>query len=220
MITSYGIILYTIAKNKKVFLIGKRMDSLEYLDMFNTRCPIEKVEMYVYKCTPWEKEKLRADNFEDIYDDSFAGHRNYNELWTRWQKIRSVVMKALKNGQSLPTSCMYSLPKGKKKYGETQENAALREFEEETRIDVSRIQKVESMSHVHIFRGSDDKQYKTIYYVYKIDSPIEIQQENRRSPYEHRKKCVSAEMEYMLWVDIDEAPEYLSSDIVDILKKV
>lgn len=220
MITSYGIILYTIKDNKKLFLIGRRMDSLEFLDMFNSRCPVEKVEMYVYKCTPWEKQKLLSDSFDDIYNDSFAGHRNYRELLNRWQKIRPYIIKALKNNINFPTSCMYSLPKGKKKHGETREMAALREFEEETQIKIENIKKTTHIPYIHSFKGSDDKYYRTIYYVYTIDKDIQIPQVFRESPYIHRKKCVSAEMEYMLWVDINQASTYLDADIVKILSSI
>ncbi len=216
-ITSFGIILYTIKEGKKIILICKRIASLQYLDIFNNRCPISKVEMYVQKCTPFEKEMLRRDNFNDIYNDSFSNHREYEEMAIRWKKIRPHVQIALKNNFAGEQCCMYSFPKGKKKYGETPEDAALREFEEETRISVNDITKTEHPPYTVSFKGSDDKFYKTVYYVYKCDDIIDINKHFINSPFETRQYRISEEMEELLWVPIDEVDEYLEPHVAQIV---
>jgi 8-oxo-dGTP pyrophosphatase MutT (NUDIX family) len=219
MITSFGIILFTIKNNKKYFLIGKRMDSLEFLDMFNSRCPIEKVEGYVANCTNFERQKLKSDNFNHIFLDSFASHRDYKELQERWKRIRPYVQQGLEKQDRLST-CMYSLPKGKKKYGETQEEAALREFEEETKIDRAQIAKAFYPSYSTVWTGSDGKVYKAIFYVYKCEDFINIEPSFRESPYLHRHYSVSEEMERLLWIPVDEIDQYLDEHMVDIVRQI
>lgn len=220
IITSFGIILFTEIDNKKHFLIGQRISSLQYLDIFNSRCPLQKVESYVFKCTAFEKSILARDNINDIYYDSFYGHRDYNELVNRWTKIRPYVRAALKKGINTEQSCMYSFPKGKKKYRETQEEAALREFEEETRIDKSLITKTDYEPCIVYFKGTDDKQYKTVYFIYKCDNPIKIDQIFYDSPFESRQYRVSEEMQELLWVPIDKIQDYLEPYIVKNIENI
>ena len=74
--------------------------------------------------------------------------------------------RALKEPPSTPPRSMYILPKGRKKQGEAPETAALREFEEETRIPIDKIEKSDNNVHLEHFVGSDDKSYRTVYYVY------------------------------------------------------
>lgn len=221
MITSFGIILYSIKDGKKYFLVGKRMDSLEFLDLFNSRCPVEKVQGYVCCCTDFEINKLVADNFDHIYRDSFASHREYRELYERWKKIKPFIAIGLDRCEKYHKStCMYSLPKGKKKSGESQEEAALREFEEETHISRSQIKKAFYPTYSTIFRGTDDKMYKTVYYVYKCDQLVEVEPKWRDSPYAHRHYSISEEMEELIWVPTESLPDYLPDYLVDVLRQI
>lgn len=223
MITSYGIIVYTILDGKKYFLIGKRPDSLEFLDMFNTRCPIEKVAMYVRMCTEFEKWKLKEykDDFEKIYLDSFAPHRNFEEINKRWFKIRPIVLDVLKQGEltERPRS-MYILPKGRKKQTETPEQAALREFEEETRIPIDKIEKACNNVHLDHFIGSDDKSYRTVYYVYKSDKAWMPQKIKTISPIPGRQFRVSFEVETLLWITAEQADDYFDEGLATIIKNI
>jgi len=221
MITSYGIIVYTILDGKKYFLIGKRPDSLEFLDMFNVRCPIEKVEMYVKMCTDYERWKLWTyrNDFEKIYLDSFCPHRNYDEIKKRWDKIKHIVIKSLKEGGPYKKSrSMYILPKGRKKQGEIPEQAALREFEEETRIPINKIEKADNNVHLDHFVGSDDKSYKTVYFVYKADKAWMPQKIKTISPIKGREFRISFEVETLLWITAEQADDYFDSGLSKIIK--
>lgn len=217
-ITSYGIALLSKRDGKRVLLIGERISSLQYLDIFNTRCPISKVETYVSKCTPFEREMLAKDNFDDIYYDGFDAHRNYRELSERWHKIRPFVQSSLKNKETTEPCCMYSLPKGKKKYGETPEDAAIREFEEETRIDRKCIRSMGMEPFTINYRGSDDKYYQNVFYFYECDEPIEVAKTTCPSPFPSRQERISEEMKELHWVPIDQVGEYLDKNIVDNVK--
>lgn len=218
IITSFGIILYTEKPDGKYILIGRRISTLQYLDIFNSRCPLQKVEMYVNMCTPFERSILAKDNIDDIFYDSFYGHRNYDELVNRWKKIRPYVQSALKRGIVDNHCCMYSFPKGKKKYGESQEEAALREFEEETRIDKSLITKTQHQPYTVYFKGSDDKQYKTVYFVYKCETEIKVERKFYNSPFPSRQYRISEEMEELIWIPVGKVGEYLEPFVADIIK--
>jgi 8-oxo-dGTP pyrophosphatase MutT (NUDIX family) len=223
MITSYGIIVFTVLDGKKLFLIGKRPDSLEYLDMFNSRCPIEKVSMYVKMCTPFERYKLLKyqNDFEKIYYDSFHLYRSYDEVKRRWEKIKPIILKTLEEGGKINTGRpMYILPKGRKKQGESPEDAALREFEEETRIDTRLLQKVQYPTYVDTFIGSDDKSYKTIYFVYKTYKAWMPQKIKTKSLLPERQWSISYELSTLLWVTVDEAKKYLNGNLIKILENI
>lgn len=223
MITSYGIIVYTILDGKKYFLIGKRSDSLEFLDMFNVRCPIEKVSMYVTMCTDFERWKLWTyqDDFEKIYLDSFAPHRNYMEIQRRWDKIKPIVINTMKKGGDFKQSrSMYILPKGRKKQGETPEQAGLREFEEETRIPIDKIEKADNNVHLDHFIGSDDKAYRTMFYVYKTDKAWMPQKIRTISPIPGREFKISFEVETLLWITAEQADDYFDNGIASIIKRI
>ena len=222
MITSYGIILYTVLDGKKYFLIGKRPDSLEFLDMFNVRCPIEKVPMYVRMCNEFERWKLAtyADDFEKIYMDTFCPYRDYDEILRRWNKIKHIVKRVLKEPLTVPPRSMYILPKGRKKQGESPETAALREFEEETRIPIDKIEKADNNVHLEHFVGSDDKSYRTVYYVYTADKAWMPQKNKTSSTLEGREYRISFEVETLLWITADQASDYFGEGIAKILKSV
>lgn len=214
IITSYGIIL--ISKNKSV-LLGKRISSLQYFDIFNCRCPLSKVETYVAMCSPEEKEILRLDDFDNIFYDAFSGHRDYNDVLGRWKKIRPYVQSALKKGLTITPSCMYSFPKGKKKPGEDPEEAALREFEEETTISRNQIRKTSHHSYNAYFKGSDDKSYKTTYYIYECDEEIIVPKKYFNTPFPNRQYRASAEMQELFWIPVGEIGNYLERCVAGIV---
>lgn len=217
IITSYGIIL--ISATKRV-LLGKRISSLQYFDIFNCRCPLSKIETYVAMCTNVEKEILRLDDFDNIFYDAFSGHRDYNDVLGRWKKIRPYVQSALKKGLTVTPSCMYSFPKGKKKPGESPEEAALREFEEETTIPLNLIRKTGHHPYNAHFKGSDDKSYKTTYFIYECDQEIIVDKKRFNTPFPNRQFRVSAEMQDLLWVPVDEIGKYLEPCVAGIVDDV
>lgn len=220
MISSFGIILFTVENNTKYFLIGKRADSLQYLDMFNNRCPIEKIQMYTKMSSYFERTKLLRNNFDDIYYDSFSEYRSYNDVKNRWEKIKPHVFEAFEQGGLIESNTQYTVPKGRKKQNETIEQAAIREFQEETNIPINQIQKAYYPLYVDQYRGSDNKLYKTIYYIYKTDSKIMPGKIYTNSPFEFRQYKISHEIEELYWVTAEEAKEYLSDSLVKILKEL
>lgn len=216
IITSFGIIL--ICKNK--VLIGKRISSLQYFDIFNCRCPLSKVETYVSMCTPEEKEILRQDDFDNIFYDAFSGYRDYYDVSSRWKKIRPYVQSALKKNLINTPSCMFSFPKGKRKPGELPEAAALREFEEETTISRDSIKKIGIKEYNAYFKGSDDKFYKTTYFVYSCDEEINIEKKFYNTPFINRQYRASAEMQELIWIPIEKVNEYLEPSVVAIINEI
>lgn len=213
IITSFGIIV--ISKNKMV-LIGKRISSLQYLDIFNVRCPISKIPQYVSMCTDQERQILKNDNFDDIYNDGFAGHRDYQEVFQRWTRIRPHVLGSMSKPR-LQSSCMYFFPKGKRKINEPCEEAALREFEEETTIDKQLITKANYPAQHVYFTGSDDKSYKTTYFIYTCAKELIIEKKYFPSPFSFRQYRVSAEMEELLWVPAHKLRDYMDDYLVNIV---
>ena len=71
-------------------MIANRGASYEYIDMFNPRCPVEKVFTYVRLCPKYERERFGKyiDRFDVLYYDSFERFREYNVMYDRFEKIK------------------------------------------------------------------------------------------------------------------------------------
>ncbi len=65
----------------------------------------------------------------------------------------------------------WGIPKGRKKYGESDLECALREFYEETQINITDIKVLDNIDPViEIMQGTDGKKYKHIYYIAELIS--------------------------------------------------
>lgn len=219
MITSYGIILSVQMGTEKYYLITYRGSSYEYTDMFNTRCPVEKVENYVRMCTSDERQRLSKciNDFDTLYYDSFAMFRSYQSVKDRWDKIKSYVIEGLKQPPLENLQSLYGFPKGRKKNGEKGIDAALREFEEEVGISRDFIRVLGFPPLEERYVGSDGKQYKNVYYRCDTNYMIVPRKIPTKSKLKGRKSVVSIEIMDIEWMTREEAVKVLDPTSADLL---
>lgn len=219
MITSYGIILSVQMGTEKYYLITYRGSSYEYTDMFNTRCPVEKVENYVRMCTLEERQRLAKyiNDFDTLYNDSFAMFKSYSSVKDRWDKIKSYVIEGLKHPPIENVQSLYGFPKGRKKSGEKGIEAALREFEEEVGISRSFIRVLGVPPLEERYTGSDGKQYKNVYYRCDTRYMIIPRKIQTKSKLSGRKSAVSIEIMDVEWMTREEAVKVLDETSAELL---
>lgn len=219
MITSYGIILHVRMGTEKYFLIANRGCSYEYVDMFNQRCPIEKVYDYVRMCTQAERQRLTRyiDDFDTLYYDSLGTFRQYHVVKDRFDKIKPIIKDALQDTPLASDRSLYGFPKGRKKTGESGVEAALREFEEEVKIsrDMVKVSGLPPLEEKYI--GSDGKKYKNVYYRCSTTHMIIPRKVRTRSRIQGRQYMVSKEILDVKWMKKEEALEFLDDSTYELL---
>lgn len=202
------------------YLIANRGASYEYIDMFNPRCPIEKVVTYVRLCPKYERDRLRKyiDKFDVLYYDSFEGFLEYNVMYDRYEKIKPYIIEGL----SLPpisNACnLHGFPKGRKKNGETGIEAALREFEEEIGITRNYIRILKKPTVEEKYIGSDGKSYRNVYYM--CDSPYMLIPRTIRSKsiFLDRQYVVSSEIQHIDWATKEQAKNILPPSTFETIR--
>lgn len=219
MIVSYGIILFVKMFNDKYYLICDRGSSFEYSDIFNPRCPNEKVVNYVRMCTKEERDRLRKyiNNFDILYNDSLYSFRSYKTIKDRFFRIKSAIIEGLKQDPIDPIFTLHGFPKGRKKANETGLDAALREFEEEVRIPSSMIRVLGHPPLEEEYTGTDGKKYKNVYF--RCDSSVMIIPRKKKtlSAIPGREWTVSDEIRDVKWLTKEQAKDLLDPTSFELL---
>ena len=165
-LTSFGVFLYV--SNDDSVLFCERPFSIQFIDMFNSKCPIHKVVKYVSMCTDVERDLLKSQDINKIYRLAFF-NRDKQTVLKRYKKIKSKIEIGL-TAKRIPPQSLLTFPRGRQIRGETPRECAEREFYEETLIDPSCLTPIDHQPFVQIFTGSDSKVYRYILYPYKVDS--------------------------------------------------
>ena len=167
-ITSLGVICYRKYNDKIEYLIVQRKDSHGYVDFLRGK----------YN----ENNKYHINNiFSEMttYEINNILHKSYIDLWNKmWNKTDKIYDKKneekmkyiLKNNRELFKkkgweNPEWGFPKGRRNYKETDYEAAIREFKEETGYNVN-IKMIKNILPLEeIFTGSNLKSYKHKYFI-------------------------------------------------------
>ena len=195
-IISLGVILFRInKKNKFEYLMICRKDTLGYIDFLRGKYPLyNKVYIMnlINEMTQKEKNKLLTENFSDLWIKLWGnriGIQYKNEEKTSRDKFYTLLKgnKSLNyNLESLINestskwkSPEWGFPKGRRNQSENDLSAAKREFEEETGINMNKINIIENLMPLEeIFMGSNLKAYIHKYYLAYINNSIKIDFDN------------------------------------------
>lgn len=224
-ITSYGIILYHKNKeNQNEYLLYQRRDSFEYMDFLRGHYPINKIHDYICRMTIEERDRLLNYTFEELWNDLWVTQTEYINRWKfkgkkRYEDVKLLLPEIIKNTNTIISSPSWCFPKGKRIYYETFVECALREFEEETTIDKNKIIIREDLkTFEENFFGSDNKLYKTLYFVGYISEKIIPEYKKLEGCI--RTKTLTDEAGDVKWLDFDSALLLLSEQRKQILKEV
>lgn len=205
--------LETIGKlNKKYpvikYLMIQRKNTMGYIDFirgkYDEQTKDKLLDVYINEMTAKEKNCLKTSSFDELWDDLWnsQGSKGYlNEYKIAKKKFEMLNLKKL-----LPTiDSEYDLnelsfPKGRKNPRESNIECAEREFCEETGYNKSDYKMIRNHHPIEeIFTGTNDKQYKHVYYLVKFNSTI-------HDPiYDENNKNQSSEVKNINWLTYEEA---------------
>ena len=187
-ITSIGIIVFRYNRVKEIeYLMIRRKDSLGYIDFMRGKYSIYNKDYIINmfkQMTLFEKEQIKTYDFNTLWNNVWS-----NESISNQYKVEEIVSRekfnSLKNGV-LNKSEYYTLdtlvedsneyelweetewgfPKGRRNYQEKDYECAVREFGEETGLNVKKLKNIQNiLPFEEIFTGSNYKSYKHKYFL-------------------------------------------------------
>ena len=190
-ITSNGIVAFRINKerdNQIEYLMIRRKDTLGFIDFMRGKyCVYNKdyIMNMIKQMTNKEKVLLKSKSFEDLWISIWG-----NETISNQYKVEEIISRerfyALCHGIVLNTGKRYSLssmieesyqyecwdeqewgfPKGRRNYQENDYECAVREFGEETGLNIKQLKNIENViPFEELFTGSNYKSYKHKYFI-------------------------------------------------------
>lgn len=224
LITSYGIILYTIENNQLQYLICQRRDSIEYTDFIKGKYTQNSLKNYIMLMTPNERERLQNYTFDQLWHDLWVNHSIslYRDIYPkakqRFEQNYDKIMELLATTDSVMKEPIWGFPKGKKNSHETEIQCAVREFKEESKCWIDYKHIINIPPAVEIFKGSNGKMYSTFYYIAYMDH-------RNKKPFHSmkldgiRKETVSEEIRALKWVTVDESRSFLPKWRIKLLSE-
>jgi 8-oxo-dGTP pyrophosphatase MutT (NUDIX family) len=212
------------------YLITQRRDSYAYIDFLlgnYNPANIEAVKTLFSKMTAHERFRIMRHSFlslwkDFLFDKPFHSNRQrYILCHEKYARIKGVIDEVMKVTSAMSRYPEWGFPKGRKQKGEMIEDAAYREFLEETMFD-GNIKQFDRNPLTEVYKGTDEKTYKTCYWVYDYQNPLNtvpkptyIHLENNIRTY-----SISDEVSCVKWVTSDMARRYLAPRHIQILKAI
>ena len=215
-----------ISSAENIFLIYQRRDSYEYMDIIKGAYETEaRFKELVTRLCIDERDRLIKYNFRELWDDlwvvksSGVYYNGYELAKTKLETYKSLI-KDIPPSSKKALEPPWGFPKGRKSYNvkESGIDCAIREFEEETGIDSSMIKVLNIKPFIEIYKGNNNKLYKTKYFVAKCNSIIDIQRMKIDGCI--RDSTVTEEASDVRWLRLQEACLKLEPRRQIILKSV
>jgi 8-oxo-dGTP pyrophosphatase MutT (NUDIX family) len=184
-ISSYGIILFTINSIQKenffdrfeiLYLLTQRRDSISYAEFLKDNLKTE-ADMIKHINLMSKEERQRCltcyvnEEPELLWDDLWVNHKSRAYKTDRKRCCKAFMVNMEKyiheflDDNKGAKENSWGFPKGRKHIFENEVNCALREFEEETKIPKEEITLIEANKKEEIYLGTDNKWYRTVYYI-------------------------------------------------------
>ena len=230
IITSYGIISYTVADKEIKYLLICRKDSLGFIEFVRGKYPFNKeyIQRLVDEMTINEKKILLENDFKYIWDylwinySKIHGKYEYNSACEKFNKLKMGMGgytdnelnldSLIKNSNTNWVTPEWGFPKGRRNYKEGLVKCAIREFKEETGLDQNKIDLISNlMPFDEIFIGSNYKLYKHTYYIANYFGDLS------------QKQFQKTEVSDMRWVTYEEAVKlirFYNKERLGILKDI
>lgn len=222
-ITSIGIIVFRIrhteddSRNSCIeYLMIRRKDTLGYIDFMRGKYSVynkEYIMNMMKQMTNAEKKQLKTLSFNELWKDIWGDEHISNQYkmeeivsLERFESLRkgvycnedfytldSIIDES--NQFEMWEEQEWGFPKGRRNHNEKDFQCALREFQEETGINIKQLKNIDNiMPFEESFTGSNYKSYKHKYYLAFL-------------PYEHSlniKNFEPSEVSKMEWKTYDE----------------
>jgi 8-oxo-dGTP pyrophosphatase MutT (NUDIX family) len=246
---SYGLCCFKKIDNNIKFLMVKRRNTYTYIEFLRGMYDIQDVDYLQKMFTKMsinEKKKILEKDFKTLWNDLWLignhnKNKNKNEFYKGIIKF-NILKKSYLNDHNQEISLKYLIknsekkykmeewyfPKGKKEYLidniETNIQASLREFCEETNIDKNLIKIYEKKILEESHLGSNNKYYKTIFYLseYLGDDLNDVINKFKNFKSSFQK----TEIGNIKWIDISKLKNYFRDyeiskyELIENLEKI
>ena len=217
-IMSYGIILFTMIHGSPYFLLAQRRDTIEYVDFIRGHYTQNLLPTFFERMSHAERHRLRNYSFSDLWEDLWVNkdHQIYRYAFekarSKYERVKPELLRMLGDTKPIVEAPPWGFPKGKKVARETPIQCAFREFQEETKMEISEIDHeiLNAKPIADIYFGSNGKLYGTLYYVVYIlggISPIE-----KMATKGIRLTTISDEVGELKWATEEGAKKILNSE--------
>ena len=229
-VASYGIMCFN---DRMQYLLIQRKDSMSYVEFIRGKYILENrgyvLELLTHM-THAERERLQRDDFDSLWKqlwqitDCNTFIREYMEAKAKFERLRRGVLLrtstdeqpnqetlfnleiSLKNTSSVLDEPEWGFPKGRRNINEEDFDCAVREFNEETAIDIKTLKFIPpTRPFEEIFTGSNKVRYKHVYYLAQFCPP------EQHSPSQHLNRLQLREIKAMKWFSYDEVLEKIQS---------
>jgi len=229
-ITSYGIILFQHSDEGLKFLMIRRKDSFGYIDFMRGKYSpynIEQIQQSIDEMSINEKTRILNEPFDNLWKIMWGdnnGTQYKSEEHTSSKKydlIKNGILidnkyitltDIVSNSKTTWTETEWEFPKGRRNRGESDLECATREFWEETNIAKEAYTIKEDMVFVENFKGTNNIQYRHIYFVALLDSSKTI---NTKQKLTHMQ---SKEISEVGWKSLSECRSIIRPHYVERLK--
>jgi ADP-ribose pyrophosphatase YjhB (NUDIX family) len=176
----------------KILLI-RRKHSLNYIEFIRGKYEIsellnKKLDHNIFELMSYDELiKIKTVPFDTLWDDLWketAKHKAYQKEYKYSKKKFTELQSNDFFGLIDSTTVKYmdpewGFPKGRRNSNETNLVCALREFSEETHIDINQLHILERLNCLEEdFVGTNMKNYRHVYYMAHSDNMIEVSNEN------------------------------------------
>lgn len=180
----------------KILMI-RRKDSLNYIEFirgkYNSKNK-EELNNIFQLMTREENIRIRSNNFEKLWNDlwkktakSKIYQKEFNISKLKFEELKTNNFYNLLSDKNLSsyTEPEWGFPKGRKNYKEQNLNCAIREFYEETAIDLSNLYLLQRIDCVEEkYTGTNLIDYKHIYYLGLINNHVKLGIYSKNQYYE------------------------------------
>lgn len=196
-ITSFGCIAFRLQYDATTntmfpeYLMVQRKDSLAYVEFLRGKYNLQNVtylSTLLSNMTPDERYKIIHRPFEELWKELWSHScrvfaKEYAVARDKFNMLRSGYLLRTKNGpitridggliisqlQSTLHETEWGFPKGRRNFYEDDKRCALREFREETGINLAQIRVLRDMKPLEeVFSGTNHMRYKHVYYIAKL----------------------------------------------------
>ena len=189
---SYGIILFN--KNNEIVLIEKK-DSISYIEFIRGKYSVDDsdyIQLLIDRMSMIEKEKIIKNVFEESWNNLWYNNNNKKEYDISFEKYKSLIKNDILNDLIKKTNKHFEyneweIPKGRRNINESNKDCAIREFEEETNININDYNLYDNiLPFEESYTGSNNIEYKNVYYIGELKNNVEliIDEENENQIHE------------------------------------
>lgn len=204
------------------YLICQRRDTIEYADFIRGRYTKIMLKAYLSLMSQDERERILKYSFRELWDDLWVNHEvsfykdSFKKAQIKFEINLELVKSIIDTTESIIKEPSWGFPKGKKNFKESDIECSVREFKEETRLELD-FKNLSNLSpSKETFKGSNNKVYSTVYYIAQTQNSIPIKKINiSYGPLEPdpeiRQETISEEISNLKWVRLQDVKELFPS---------